>query len=235
MNKTLRRRLEMAARVREFLRAHPTERAGEEPALVRLEQLLERAQTLAGQQHAGLTAARSATIQREGIRRVIANKLLRFLMAAGTVASRDNLELAGQFQLPTSASHQSFLTAAQHMLKTATQQKDLLVREGMTASVIDDLTTALQQFEQTLEVSRVARRQHVEARSELEAVAAEIGDRVRLLDGLVRYRFGDDRELMDSWASARNVLGPFRPRSQPAGNETQPPATQGPDAARPAA
>ncbi len=30
----------------------------------------------------------------------------------------------------------------------------------------------------------------------LEAVAAEIAEQVRLLDGLVRYRFGDDAELM---------------------------------------
>ena len=235
MNKTLRRRLEMAARVREFLRAHPTEASGEEPALTRLEQLLERAQTLAGEQRQGLTAAKSATLQREEIRRVIANKLLRYLMAAGVVASRDNLHLAGQFQLPTSASHQSFLTAAQGMLKTATQEKELLLREGMKASVLDDLATALGQFEQTLEVSRTARRQHVEARSELQAVAEEIGDRVRVLDGLVRYRFGDNAQLMDAWTSARNVLGPFRSRNQPVANEGQTPATQGPDAARPAA
>ena len=235
MNKTLRRRSEMAARVREFLQAHPTEDAGEEPALKRLEELLTRAQTLAGEQHAGLAAARSATMQREDIRRGIANKLLRFLMAAGVVAARDNLELAGQFQMPNSASHQAFLTAAQHMLKTATQEKDLLVREGMKASVLDDLATALQQFQQTLEVSRTARRRHVEARAELEAVAAEIPDRVRLLDGLVRYRFGNDPELMDSWASARNVLGPFRSRTPSAPNEGQPPASEGPSAARPAA
>ena len=235
MNKSLRRRLEMAARVREFLRAHPTEDAGEEPALTRLEELLARAQTLAAEQHAGLAAARSATIQREDIRRVIASKLLRFLMAAGVVAARDHLELAGQFQLPNSASHQAFLTAAQHMLDTATQRTDLLVHEGMKTSVLDDLSTALQQFQQTLEVSRTARRQHVEARAELEAVAAEIPDRVRLLDGLVRYRFGNDPELMDSWASARNVLGPFRPRSQPATNDGQTPAGEGPNAARPAA
>jgi hypothetical protein len=42
---------------------------------------------------------------------------------------------------------------------------------------------------------------------------------VRLLDGLVRYRFGDDAELMTAWASARNVLGPFRSKAEP-GAET---------------
>jgi len=38
---------------------------------------------------------------------------------------------------------------------------------------------------------------------------------VRLLDGLVRYRFGDNAELMGAWASARNVEGPFRAKTVP--------------------
>ena len=29
----------------------------------------------------------------------------------------------------------------------------------------------------------------------------------RLLDGMVRYRFGENAELMGAWVSARNVLG----------------------------
>jgi hypothetical protein len=31
-----------------------------------------------------------------------------------------------------------------------------------------------------------------------------------MLDGLVRYRFGENAELMGAWAGARNVLGPFK-------------------------
>jgi hypothetical protein len=38
---------------------------------------------------------------------------------------------------------------------------------------------------------------------------------VRLLDGLVRYRFGDNPELMGAWASAHNVLGPFKSKAEP--------------------
>ena len=46
---------------------------------------------------------------------------------------------------------------------------------------------------------------------------------VRLLDGLVRYRFSDNAELMGAWASARNVLGPFKTRSEPPADEGQAP------------
>ncbi len=42
-----------------------------------------------------------------------------------------------------------------------------------------------------------------------------------MLDGLVRYRFGDDAELMGAWASARNVLGPFKAKNEPQAGGSQ--------------
>ena len=51
------------------------------------------------------------------------------------------------------------------------------------------------------------------ASADLVAVAADIAEQVRLLDGLVRHRFGDNAEPMGAWASARNVLGPFKPKA----------------------
>ena len=50
------------------------------------------------------------------------------------------------------------------------------------------------------------------ARADLEAIGAEIGEQVTLLDGVVQYRFGDDAELMGAWASARNVTAPSKPK-----------------------
>ena len=45
-------------------------------------------------------------------------------------------------------------------------------------------------------------------------VSAEFDERVRMLDGLVRYRFGDNPALMEGWSSARDVIGPFRPKAE---------------------
>jgi len=100
----------------------------------------------------------------------------------------------------------------------------------MSGTLLDDLTVKLAEFEKTLEASRAGRREHpslrsgqvVEASADLEAVATEIAERVRMLDGLVRYRFGDNQALMEGWASARDpslrsgrrVLGPFRSKAQ---------------------
>jgi len=235
MNAVLRRRLEMAARVRDFLRAHRTELEGEATALARLEELMQRAQTLAAQQQSGLVATQSATAQRGQLRRELQTKLLSYLGALGVLAARDNAELAVQFRPPrTGASHQAFLTVARGMLEKAAAQRELLVSRGMAPGLLDDLAAALAEFEKTLEASRAGRRDHVGASTDLRAVGAEIRGQVRMLDGLVRYRFGDNAELMGAWGSARNVLGPFRSRGEPeAGEEQQ--AQAGPDAVASAA
>ena len=213
MNAIVRRRLEMAARVRDFLRTHKTDGAGEGLGLAKLEELIVRGEGLAAQQRGGLVAARAATLQRAEIRELLKTKLLKYLRAVGAVAARGNVEFAAHFRLPTKSSHQAFLTAARQMLNTATAQKDVLIGEGMSASLLDDLTAKLAEFERTLDASRAGRREHVEASADLEAVAAEIAERVRMLDGLVRYRFGDNPALMEGWSSARDVLGPFRSKA----------------------
>jgi len=216
MNAVLRRRLEMAARVRDFLRAHRTDGVGDGAAFARFDELVNRAQALAAQQRAGVVATRSATVQRDGLRRALQTKLLRYLAAVGAIAAKGNGELVAQFRLPhNSTSQLSFLTTARGMLEKARAQKDVLVSHGMSEQLLDDLASVIVEYEKTLEASRAGRRDHVGASADLEAVASEIAEQVRLLDGLVRYRFGDNPELMGAWASARNVLGPFKPKSEP--------------------
>lgn len=236
MNAVLRRRLEMASRTRDFLRAHRTEVAGEAMALARLEELLQRAETLAAQQRAGVVASRSATAQRLELRRTLQTKLVKYLAAVVAVAAKENADLAFEFRLPRSnASNQAFLTAVHGMLEKAMAQKDLLLSQGMSPTLLDDLTAAVGEFEKTIETTQAGRRDHVGASADLQAVMAEIAEQVRLLDGVVRYRFGDNAELMGAWTSARNVLGPFRSRGEPQAGDAQPPAEAGPDTVAPKA
>lgn len=238
MNAMLRRRLERATRVRDFIRAHRTDGAGEATALTRLEELIQRADTLAAQQRAGVVATRAATMQRDKLRRALQRKLLKYLAAVGAVAAKEHTELAAEFRLPTDASNQAFLTAARGMLEKASSQKDLLVSLGLSASLLDDLTAAVGEFEKTLEATRAGKRDHVGASADLQAVAAEIAEQVRVLDGLVSYRFGDNAELMAAWASARDVLGPFKSQVKPEPGTGETPGGAGtgnPDAVAPAA
>ena len=215
MRAQLRRRLEMAERVREFLRAHNTDGVGQGLGLAKLEELLERAKVLAEQQVVGVAVTRRATQHRNEVRRALQSKILRYLRVVGRVAAKQNGELADEFPLPPrKATHEALLTAARATLEKATAQKDVLVSLGMSQKVLDDLARAVSEFERTLEASRAGRREHAGASADLEAIGAAIAEQVKLLDGVVQYQFGDDVELMGAWASARNVLGPFKPKEQ---------------------
>jgi len=222
MRTDLRRRLEMAVRVRDFFRTHQMDGVTRDGAVATLEQLVQRAEGLAAQQRAGVVTTRGAAEQRAEVRRTLQSNLLRYLSAVGAAAARENPELAAQFRLPKPrGSNQAFLTWARGMADKATAQKDLLVKRGMSAQLLDDLTATLNEFEQTLEATRAARLDHVGATAELQAVLTEISQQVRVLDGLVRYRFGHDAELMGAWNSARNVVGPFKSQKNPeAGGST---------------
>jgi hypothetical protein len=203
----------MAERVRDFLRAHGTDGVGQGLGLAKLEELLERAKVLAEQQLVGVAMTRRATRQRNDVRRALQRKILRYLRVVGQVAAKQNGALANQFPLPpSSATHAALRTAARATLEKATAQKDVLVSLGMSAKVLDDLTASLSEFERTLEASRTGRREHAGASADLEAIGAAISEQVKLLDGVMQYRFGDDVELMGAWASARNVVGPLRPK-----------------------
>jgi hypothetical protein len=211
MNARFRRRLEMAERVRDFLRTQKTDAVGEGLGLAKLEELIQRAHALDEQQRAGQVTARLSTKHRGGLRRALQTKLLSYLRALGGLGDPESGEPAVQFQVPPSnTSHLALLTAGRDVLEKAQGQKDVLLSRGMPPTLLDDLAGALGGLEKTIEVTWAGRRDHVGASADLKAVAAEIKSQVRALDGMVRYRFGDDAELMGAWRSARNVLGPFK-------------------------
>jgi len=224
MNARLRRRLEMAARVRDFLRAHQMDGVGQGLGLGKLEELLERAENLATQQRTGVAVERSAVKQRQEIRRTLQPKILGYLSVVGAVAATQNAELAEQFRMPPpNATRQALLTMSRAILQKATVQKQQLVGLGMSEHVLDELATAVGEYEQTLEATSAGRREHVGARADLKAIAAEISKQLRLLDKVVRYRFGDNPELMGAWESARNVVGPVPVKNAPVADGSQTP------------
>jgi len=113
------------------------------------------------------------------------------------------------------ATHQALLTMSRAILEQATAEKELLVSLGMSEHVLDELATVLGQYEQTVAATSAGRREHVGARADLETVARDISEQIRLLDKVVRYRMGDNAELMAAWDSARNVPGPFKTKNVP--------------------
>ena len=68
----------------------------------------------------------------------------------------------------------------------------------------------MNQFDQALGQATEARRSHVGASAELDLIGEEIIHLVRVMDGLNRFRFADQGEVLAEWESASNVFGPVR-------------------------
>ena len=222
MNTKVRRKLEMAARVREFTRAHAGTEPGYAPVLTRFEELLTRAEAIVARQHQGRVAASGARARRVELRQMLHSQLVRYLVAVGSVAGKDQAELAVRFRLPaTHGTNTAFLTAVKALLAAGEGQRELLVQAGMAPALLEDLGRMVTDFEAASEAQRTGRRDHIGARVELEVITTELMEQVKVLDGVTRYRFGNDPEMMAEWKAARQILG--QPRNEEAPAAPQPP------------
>lgn len=175
MKSLVRRKLEMAARVREFSRAHVKTEPGYGPALARLEERLVKAQAIDARQHEALKAVSAARAWRVELRRVIHTRL----------------------RLPdANLSNTAFITTAKG-----------LIGDSMVA-----------EFEAAGEAMRTARRDHIRAKEDLEAICIDLMELVKLIGGITGYRFGNDHEVMAEWRAARQI--PRRPRILDSGKTT---------------
>ncbi len=214
MNISIRRKLEMAARVRDFARAHPDDNQGHTAAVARLEDRVARAEALAQQEVTGRKTVTGAVVAREQLRGEIRGTVA-LLAGLARPAAREEPELAAGIVRPrANVSNQSFLTGARVAAATAVGHRELLQRYGMPDTFPEDLGGMLDRFEATLNEKHAGRAAHVGARAELDAVTAEIMQLVRQLDALNRFRFRGDAEALGAWRSARNVAWPLNERGE---------------------
>jgi len=131
------------------------------------------------------------------------------------VASQEVPELSQKFILPhRQQSYHAFRTAARGMEAEAGSRKELLVKHGLSETVLQALTQALNEFDAMVEQGSEGRRSHVGASAELENVADEVLEVVKVMDGLNRFRFGTDSELLASWESASNIFAAPHPAEE---------------------
>jgi hypothetical protein len=107
---------------------------------------------------------------------------------------------AGHFDCPRRGTGRASPAIASRCTKPA-RLEDGSARE-LTACA---LATPPSEFDAAVEHGSEERQAHVGASAELNAVADEIVPVVRVMDGLNRYRFMSDAELLASWESASNV------------------------------
>ena len=226
MNFAIRRKLDMAARVRDFCRTHGDQNPGYTAAVTRLEERVARAEALAKQEVAGRLTVAGAVANKEQLRHEI-QQTVALLAGLARPAAKEEPDLAaGVARTAVQLGHQAFLTRARVAADTGSAHKELLARYGMPENFLTELGAALDRFEQALNEKHNGRAAHVGARAELEAVAAEIMLIVRQLDALNRFRFRKDAESLAAWKSARDVAWPLPPEKPvpPVAGEAQKPA-----------
>lgn len=216
----------MGSRVREFCRANPSTEPSHSTVVKRVEDLLTRADSLGMQQRTGLGDRQAATARRTQIRLQIEFGLLTPLVKVGREAAKTNPGLLGKFRISrTHATHRAFLINARGMLADATAAKEVMVQEGMSPNLLDDLAKALDRFEAESDAINLSRRTHIGARVELSEVADALSNVADVLDGIHRYRFQADPEQLTVWEAARSVIAhSARKTANPTESGASPPA-----------
>ena len=207
MNRIVSRRKQMAESVCVFSDTHPSADPSAAGVVTRLKATVARIAELGGQQKGGLLSYHASAARRTGLRRTIRNNLLRHLVTVANAAAGEKAALLGMFEVPNAnLSHARFENDARKMLDQGRAERDLLVQHGLSATLLDDLAAALDEFSVSVRESTTGRQDHILAGAEMRRVSDEIMELVDVIDGINRYRFKDQPELLDAWKSARHVV-----------------------------
>ena len=207
----------MGSRALEFSRAHPDSEPGTADVVARLEQLIARANTTATAQRDGIIQVRASRSRKEVLRREMLVPIAH-LAEVGRAAAREEHELGKTFRFrPDASTYFAFRTAARGMAAAAETHKEVLLKHGLSQSVLDEFVRMLDQFDAAVALGNDGRTAHIGATRELRAVSSEIVRAVRVMNGRNRQRFAEDAQLLGSWISASTVLGTPRPDVEPEG------------------
>ena len=164
----------MAVRVRDFYRAHPSADANHASVLGRLDEAIGRMEVLVAQQVGGVLSKRSSVLRRKDLRRRLNGGLLRHLVTIAGSAAEEKPELVEKYRLPSgNASNKLFRTVARKMLDQGVAEKELLVKHGLSATLLDDLSAAIDEFDASVAETSGGTLDHVLARAELETLSDE--------------------------------------------------------------
>ena len=210
MKARTRRRIEMGVRALGFSLAHPDSSAGYATTLARLEDRLARAEQLMNLQRDGIAQVHGAVVLKRDLRRIMRRAQLMHLVRVAELAAR---EVPGL----------EFQASARAMLAEAQNQKELLVKHGLAETLLDDLVKSMGQFDRAVEQGSDARRIHVSASAELDAIGDETVQLVNVMDALNRSRFAGAVAILAEWESVSNVFGPVRSAEKPVTLEERPP------------
>ncbi len=205
MRTDVRLKVDMAVRVRDFLRANPFTSANGRAVTAAFEERLARVLDLIARIDQGEITRRSAVRHKRELRQQLRTVALRHLARVATAAAREKPELATQFRMPFRATEHEFRAAAGNIALLTVANRELLDRYGLDVVIPDELNRGLEQLDRLMIEVNDGRMVHTGARMELLTLSSELLGTVRQFDGMMLYRYRDEPGLRGNWASARNV------------------------------
>ena len=213
----------MAVRVRDFCETNPSADASFVSVLGRLKDAINRMVLLGSRQVSGILSRHASIVNRQQVRRRLRDDLLRHLVTIAQDASGEQPGLGDKFEVPASnLSSARFFAASKAMLELGSKEKEVLVKHGLSDKLLDDLATAVAEYEGSITTTNTSREDHIGARAELQQVSDEVVRLVQMMDGINRYRFRGDPHLLVAWEAARHVVSGPQPRAETPAAPTAP-------------
>jgi hypothetical protein len=227
MRAVTRRVYDTCVRVVSWASTHQDDEPGFLVLLGQLQALVVRLGEVITMQRNGIVDSRAASARKASLRREILAVPVAHLAEVGALAAREVHELGKVFgSQPSRSTTVAFRSAGRAMLEQAQTHKEVLVRHGLSESVLVEFERLLDQFEAAVRLGAEGRMRHTAATRELVALTKEAGRLVRAMDARVRIRYRDDRPALEQWVSARTVLGRPQP-SEEEDAETPAPGGEG--------
>jgi hypothetical protein len=185
--------------------------------------LVERSKSVTEQMRAVAMAQRSGRLNKtagaadkKALRQEILRGPVAALSAVAKRARKDYRDVSMQFRYkPGQQTYVAFEGAIRTMQGAAEANKKLLVKYGLSETVLVELSTLLDRFAKARELCDQGRIAHKAATQQLDQLALELGSVIRTMDARNRVRYKDNRQLLEQWIAASTVLGKPGPVGEP--------------------
>jgi hypothetical protein len=195
-------------RVLDWATAHPDEEMGFTVLVTQLRAIITRMAQLIADQRTGQIDSSAATARKQELRRTILAGPISHLSQIGVLAARENHELGKTFRFkPAAGTYLAFQSAAWEMYKEAQLQKEVLVKHGLSESVLAEFGSLMNEWDAAVRLGSVGRMIHTAATRELDTLTMDAARIIRAMDSRNRQRFQNDPQALELWISARTVLG----------------------------
>lgn len=227
MKDTVRRRLEMFLRVREYRSQHaaqfpPTSFAGEQFAIV--DSAINALEAHASAQASGRGKARESASSKAAARDELINDLDAISRTARAMAMTTP-GLNDKFRTPHNQSDQDVLTAARTAATDALPYKAEFIRRGMPSDFLEDLQADIDEMEEAIARKAQGTTSHIAATAAIDKEIERGMKAVRELDPIMRNTFASNAAALTAWFSASHVERSPRRTSQTPPTPPAPPAT----------